>query len=163
MSKSDELQQKLLAKIKARRLMINQFVGGLERRSARLVNVSIVSTAITTVLVAGPALGGDRFTGGMQSLLGLPTDTWVWRTLCFVAALLSIAAAISGNMYKSHDMAARLAKAQASSVLLEGLETSLEFGQVSMEEATRRYQEYLAQVPFIEEKTSEGALSGMSA
>ncbi len=163
MSKNDDLQQKLLARIKARRAMINQFVGELERRGSRLINVSIVSTAITTVLVAGPALGGDKFTGGMQSLLGLPTDTWVWRTLCFVAALLSIAAAVSGNMYKSHDLAGRLAKAQASSVLLEGLETSLEFGQVSMEEATRRYQEYLAQVPFIAEKAAESALSGSSA
>ncbi len=163
MSDDNDLRQKLIDRIKARRQMINQFVSELDRRGDRLINLSIVATAITTVLVAGPALGGDRFTGGTQSLLGLPTDTIVWRTLCFAAAVLSIAAAIANNLYKSHDIAGRLGKAEASSVLLDGLETALEFGQLPLDEATRRFQEYLEQVPFIEEKQTEPALSASSA
>ena len=163
MSENGDLQQKLVNRIRARRLMINQFVTELERRGNRLINLGIVATAITTVLVAGPALGGERFTGGLQNLFGLPSDSWIWRTLCFAAAILSIAAAVANNMYKSHDIASRLAKAQSSSVLLEGLETSLEFGQLSLDEATRRFQEYLVQVPFIEEKPAAASLSGSSA
>ncbi len=163
MSANDELQQKLLSRIQARRRMINQFVAELDRRGDRLLNLGIIATAVTTVLVAGPALGGGKFTEGMQGILGLPNDSWVWRGLCLAAAILSIAAAVSNNLYKSHDIASRLAKAQASSVLLEGLETSLEFGQIPLEEATRRFQELLAQVPFIEEKPGEAALSKSSA
>jgi MFS family permease len=163
MGENDELQQKLVSRIKARRLMINQFAGELGRRGDRLVNLSIMSTAVTTVLVSGPALGGGKFTEGLQNLLGLPSDTWVWRALCFVAAILSVVAAITSNMYKSHDVASRLATAQSTSVLLEGLETALEFGQLPLDEATRRFREYLAQVPFIEEKSSESTGAGSSA
>ncbi len=162
MAKNDELLQKLVERIKAKRQLINEFVGGLERRGDRLLNVSIISTAVTTVLVSGPALGGGKFTEGLQNMLGLPSDSWVWRALCFAAAILSVVAAVSSNLYKSHDVATRLAKAQASGVLLEGLETSLEFGQLPLEEATRRFQEYLAQVPFIEEKPSASGASGPS-
>lgn len=156
MSENNDLQQKLVSRIKARRQTVNQFVAGLERHGTRLINVGIISTAATTLLVAGPAVGGGKFTEGIQSVLGLASDTWVWRALCFAAAILSGAGAVANNMYRSHEVAGKLARAKASSMLLEGLETAVEFGQMSMDEAARRFQETLAQMPFIEEGV-EGA------
>src|SRR5512138_3841756 len=151
MKKDDELQEKLIKKVKSRRLRLHAFVTDLERRSTRLTNVSIICTSVTAVLTAGPTFGGEKFTEGMQALLHLASDSYVWRTLCLAAVILSITAAIANNMYRSHDMASRLAKAEASAVLLEGLETSIEFGQLSIEEATKQFQHYLADVPFVQE------------
>lgn len=153
MNNEDELQQKLLNKIKARRESITIFVRELDRRAVRLTNLSIICSALTTALTAAPAMGGTNFIEGMQ-FLGMSNDPPVWRIVCFAAMFLSLAAAISTNMYKSHDMAARIAKAQASSVLLEGLEASVEFGQFSVQEAMKLYSQYIADIPFIQDSVT---------
>lgn len=154
MNNEDDLQHRLLSKIKTRRESINVFVRNLDRRAVRLTNLSIICSALTSALTAAPAFGGVNFIEGMQQL-GMSGDPPVWRVVCFLALFLSLVAAISTNMYKSHDMAARIAKAQASSVLLEGLETAVEFGQFSVQEAMKLYTQYIADIPFIQEVDSE--------
>ena len=50
------------------------------------------------------------------------------------------------------DIAARLAKAEACNVALEGLETQIEFGQLSLAEAVKQYQQHVAEIPFVHEQ-----------
>jgi hypothetical protein len=149
-----EARQELLERIRARRAGISRFVQNLNARGARLTNVSIVCSAIVTVLTAGPALGGTRFTDVTSNVLNLPDNSLVWRGLCLLAMVLSIVVAVATNMYKSHDVAARLAKAEATNVALEGLETLVEFGQVLTAEAVRQYQQLIADIPFIPDQVS---------
>ncbi|MBA3943051.1 MAG: hypothetical protein H0X37_00645, partial [Herpetosiphonaceae bacterium] len=102
-------------------------------------------------LTAGPALGGEKFTAVVGNLFSLQSDSTVWRVLCLAGALLSIIAAVSTNLYKSHDVAARLSTAQACNNELEGLEALLKFGELPVKEAVTLYQKYIAEIPFIQE------------
>ena len=151
---SDEAhdRRELLERIQARRASIRTYVGDLGTRGARLTNLSIICSAVVTALTAGPALGGTRFSDATATLFSLPSDALVWRGLCFLAMILSIAAAISTNMYKSQDVAARLAAAEACNAGLEGLETLVQFGQVSVADAVKQYQQYLARIPFVHDQ-----------
>jgi len=149
-----DMQQKLLQRIKARRSDITQYVSDIEPRGTRLTNISIICSAVASVLTAGPALGGTSFTEGIQNILQIADDSPVWRILCLAATLLSISTVIATNMYKSHDMSSRLSKAQAGNALLEGLETQIEFGSMPLQEGAKLYQQYIADVPFIHEKNS---------
>lgn len=149
MDDNGELKQKLVEKIQARRATIDAFVREQERRNDRLTNLSIWCTAATALFTAGPALGGEKFNGSVQQLLGLASESSVWRTLCFAAVVLSVVAAVANNLYKSHDVASRLAKAEAARALLDGLDTSLEFGQLPLEEAAKQFQQILTSAAFI--------------
>ncbi len=152
MTNDADVRHDLLARIRARRVSICAFVHDLEPRGARLTNLSIICSALVTALTAGPALGGGRFTEGVQDAAGLSSESVVWRTLCFAAMVLSIVAAITTNMLKSRDVAARLTKAEAANAALEGLEALVEFGQVQVKEAVNLYQQYVAEIPFIPEQ-----------
>jgi hypothetical protein len=55
----------------------------------------------------------------------------------------------SSNLYKSHEVASRLANAQACNAELEGLETLIQLGQVPLKEAVGLYQQYINRIPFI--------------
>jgi hypothetical protein len=152
-----EARQELLERIRARRAGISRYVHDQNARGARLTNVSIVCSAVVTVLTAGPALGGTRFTDATSNVLNVPDNSLVWRGLCLLAMVLSIVVAVATNMYKSHDVAARLAKAEATNVALEGLETLVEFGQVSTADAVKQYQQFIAEIPFITEEVSSAS------
>ncbi len=154
MARDSDSRRELLERIKARRATIGAYVRDLDLRGARLTNLSIICSAIVTALTAGPALGGTRFTDVTANLFGIAEESLVWRVLCFLAMALSIVAAVATNMYKSHDVAARLAKAEACNVALEGLETQLEFGQLSLAEAVKQYQQYVAEIPFVHEQSA---------
>ena len=151
MARESESRRELLDRIRSRRASISAYVRELEPRGNRLTNLSIICSAIVTALTAGPALGGTRFTDVTAGILNISEESLVWRALCFLAMILSIVAAVATNLYKSHDVAARLAKAEACNVALEGLETQLEFGQLSISEAVKQYQQYVAEVPFVHE------------
>jgi hypothetical protein len=79
MSRDAEVRQELLERIRARRVGVSRFVENLNARGARLTNVSIVCSAIVTVLTAGPALGGTRFTDATADMLNLPDNALVDR------------------------------------------------------------------------------------
>jgi hypothetical protein len=149
-----EVHQELLERIRAKRASIDAFVRDLEARGDRLTNLSIICSAMVTALTAGPALGGERFTAGTAGLFNVGDQSLIWRLLCLAAVILSIMAAITTNMYKSHDVAARLAKAQAANVGLEGLETLIEFRQIPVDEAVKQYQRYIAEIPFVRGRLS---------
>lgn len=151
---SDEAhdRRELLGRIQARRASIRAYVSDLGARGTRLTNLSIICSAVVTALTAGPALGGTRFSDGAAILFSLPSDSMVWRGLCFIAMILSIVAAVATNMYKSQDVAARLAAAEACNAGLEGLETLVQFGQISVADAVKQYQQYIARIPFVHDQ-----------
>jgi hypothetical protein len=144
----------LLERIRARRASINVYVRDLEPRGPRLTNLSIICSAVVTALTAGPALGGAQFTEWSARLFQITDDSLVWRLLCFAAMVLSLVAAIATNLYKSHDIATRLAKAEACSAAMEGLEALVEFGRLPLAQAVQQYQHCVAEVPFIHEGSS---------
>jgi hypothetical protein len=147
-SETDQ-RRELLERIKSKRESIRAYIRALGPIGDRETNVSIVCSAIAAVLTAGPALGGTSLTASLGNAASLRDDSTVWRLACFAAMIVSVIAAISTNLYKSHDVAGRLSKAEACGVGLEGLETLVEFGQLPVKEAVKLYQQYVATIPFV--------------
>jgi len=147
-----QLQQDLLNRVKARRASIDAYVRRIEPRADRQANLSIISSGVAAALTAGPAIGGTRFSTSLQHLLALPDDSLVWQSLCLLAAVVSVVAAVSTSLYKSRDLASQLSKAETAASQLEGLETLLEFGQLPVAEAVKLYQQYVSGIPFIPEQ-----------
>jgi cell division protein FtsL len=139
MEEKDDLRQRLIQRIDAKRVKINTFGRDLKRDGNRLTNLSIYCTAAAAIFTAGPALGGEKFATSVQQMLGLAGPSNVWQPLCLLAVILSAVATIANNLYKTREYATRLAKAESCSALLEGLQTSVEFGQLSLSEATKQY------------------------
>jgi hypothetical protein len=153
MSEDAQLRGELIGRIKEKKAQVSAFARNLNASSDRQTNTSIICGAVAAVLTAGPALGGTGFTEGLGRALALPSDSIVWRTLCFAATILSLVATISTNMWKSRDNAGRLSKAEACGAELEGLEAMIEFGQLPVNEGVKLYQQYIAQVPFLTENS----------
>ncbi len=145
-------RQRLVARIRARRADIRAFVRRVEPRATRLANVTIIASALVTAFTAGPALGGEKFTTGVQGATHLGSDALVWRTLCFGAVICSLVSIIATNMAKGRDVANQLNKAEACNAALEGLETRLEFGDLAVADGLDQYQQHLAEIPFIPER-----------
>jgi hypothetical protein len=161
MSIQDDSRHELLSLIRARRASIQEFRRTVGPRGQRLSLVSIISSGVVSVLTAGPALGGAKFTVAAAAMAGAGDDATIWRSLCFLAMLLSIVAAISTNMFKSSDAMLRIAKAEACHAALEGLETLLHFGQIPLAEAVTQYQQQVSEIPFVPELPApSGAMVG---
>lgn len=146
-----DMRQELLGRIAARRVSIDDYLRVARPRGNRLINTAIVSSAVAAVLTAGPALGGETFSNGVAKGLSLPSDSYVWRTLCFLALGVSLVSAISTNLSRSHDTARRITAAEAVNAELEGLQTLVEFGQMPVADAVKLYQQYVTKIPWVEE------------
>ncbi|MGH3935723.1 MAG: hypothetical protein ACRDS1_12240, partial [Pseudonocardiaceae bacterium] len=130
-----DVRLELIQRIEARRASINAFVRRVRPRSVRLANISIVSSAVTAVFTAGPAVGGVSFTNAVQRGLSLSDGSLVWRTLCLLSMLVSLVAVISVQLSKSQETAAQLRAADACNAELEGLQTLLKYGKLPVNDA----------------------------
>jgi MFS family permease len=151
MSDDPRNREELLTQIEDRRAGITAFLHEVRPRRNRLTNVSIVSSALAAVFVAGPALGGVGFTDTMKQELSLSTAAGVWRPLCIAALIVSLVSVISANLSKTHDLTARIAAAEVCNTELEAVMTSLHYGHLSMEDAVEQYHHCVSKVPFVEE------------
>ena len=152
MSNNDELRHDLLARIEARRSAVTQFLQQNRPSVRRWSTVTITLSSLAAVFTAGPAIGGENFAGGVQNLLGLSSDSSVWRTLCLLALLVSVGAAVMTNLAKPHEAAVnRLTRAEAAKAELEGLETLLQFGHLSLEDGAKLFHEYSTKIPFVDD------------
>jgi len=143
---SSETRESLLKRLRDRRRSIKWFIDNLEPTGTRLTNFNIVCGAIATALTATPAIGGKP----LMDVLGITDpNSFTWRILFATAALFSLVSTIAANLYKSHDIASRLGKAQVCDAKLEGLETLLELDQIALKEAATQYTQYIADIPFI--------------
>lgn len=151
MSEESSVRAELRAQIVARREGIAVFLHEVRPRRNRLTNVSIISSALAAAFVAGPALGGMQFTDGVKQELSLSSGAFVWRPLCVAALVVSLVAAISSNLSKSQDLAARVAAAEVCNTELENVMTSLQFGHLSVEDAVEQYHQCVSKIPFVED------------
>ena len=151
MPEDDQLRRDLLTRIEMRRAAIQAFLRANRPRIRRRSNVTIVLSALAAVFTAGPALGGETFAGSVQKVLGLSTDSLVWRVLCLGAMLVSVGAAVMTNIAKSQDSDARLSTVEAVNAELDGLGSLLHYGHLSVDDAVKLYQQYTAKVPFVED------------
>jgi hypothetical protein len=151
MAEDDALRRDLLWRIEARRASIQAYLRGHRPRIRRKATVTIVLSSLAALFTAGPALGGEPFAQSIQDSLGLASDSYVWRTLCFLTMLVSIASAILVNLGKANDEVARLSSAEAANTELEGLTGLLQYGRVTLEDGSKLYQQYIVKIPFIDD------------
>ena len=147
MSESSDPKSALLRRISEKRSEIDAFLSKAQPRNKRLVNISIICSAVAAAMTAGPAFGGQGLTAWLSDSLGLTSP--VWQLLCLGATACSVAATIATNMAKSHEVASRVLRAQTSDAKLEGLETLVEMDQIELGKASTLYAEYLPEIPFI--------------
>lgn len=145
--------ERLQQRIEDRRRTVEAYLRRARPRAERLTYVAIVSSALAAALTAGPGVGGTGFTGGVAKGLDIAEST-VWQSLCLLGMVTSVVAAISANLSKSRNAEARIVSAEACNAELEGLQTLVEFQQVSLQEALKLYQQYVARVPFVVETPS---------
>jgi hypothetical protein len=146
-----DLRQDLLVRVNARRAGVEAFLRERRPRVDRRVTATLVLTSLAAVLTAGPALGGVPFADAVGSALGLADDSLVWRVLCLLAMLVSVAAAVLTSIEKSHGAVAQLSAVEAADAELEGLATLLEFGTLSVEDGVKLYQQYVSKIPFVDD------------
>ena len=148
---SSDVRRDLLARIAAKRASVQAHLREYRPKTRRRANLTIVLTSLAAVFTAGPAVGGERFTGGIGESLGLSSNSIVWRVLCLAAVLVSVAAAILTNLGKSQDDAVKLSTAEAVDGELEGLSLLLEFGHLPIEDAVKLFQQYSAKAGFVDD------------
>ena len=151
-----DLRRDLLARIDARRASVQTFLRTSRPRIRRRANVTIVLSSLAAVFTAGPAVGGEPFAESVQKTFGLASDSYVWRTLCLLALLVSVSAAVLSNIAKSQDDVARLSTVEAANAELEGLSTLLQLGHLSVDDAVKLYQQYSVKIPFVEDSPVGG-------
>ena len=108
-------------------------------------------SSLAALFTAGPAFGGETFSASVQSALDLQSDSYVWRLLCLLALLVSVGAAVLTNLSKAQDDIGRLSTAEAANAELEGLSSLLQYGQLTVEDAAKLYQQYSVKIPFVDD------------
>ena len=121
MADDEALRRDLLWRIESRRASIQAYLREHRPRTRRRATITVVLSSLAALFTAGPALGGEPFAQSVQNSLGLASDSTVWRTLCFLTLLVSIASAILVNLGKANDEVAKLSSAEAANTELEGL------------------------------------------
>lgn len=138
----------LLSRIRRRRHNIRVFVEQLQPTGRLLTNVNIVFGALATVFTVTPAIGGKA----LLDVIGESNpDSTTWRWLFGLAALFSFLSTIAAKLYKSRDIAARLAAAQTGNAKLAGLETLLELEQLPVRKAVEEYNRVNSEISFVSE------------
>jgi hypothetical protein len=152
MADDDALRRDLLWQIEARRASIQAYLRDHRPRTRRRATITVVLSSLAALFTAGPALGGEPFAQSVQDSLGLASDSYVWRTLCLLALLVSIGAAVLTNLGKAQDDVARLSSAEAANTELEGLAGLMHFGRLSLEDGVKLYQQYIVKIPFVDDQ-----------
>jgi hypothetical protein len=141
----------LLRRVDARRAAVEAYLRERRPRIRRRVTATLVLTSLSAILTAGPGLGGRDFTEAVDGTFDLGDSSVVWRILCLLALLVSLAAAVLTAIDKAQNSAAELSAVEAADAELEGLSTLLEFGHLSVEDGVKLYQQYVTKIPFIDD------------
>ncbi|WP_018773986.1 hypothetical protein [Arthrobacter sp. 131MFCol6.1] len=150
MDETSDTRQRLSNRIGEKQRDLQTYLGRERPRRTRLANISIVGSALAAAFTAGPAVGGTGFTDAVAAFFNLSDDSVVWRGLCLLAVIASIAAALATNFATSRSVADRVSAAETASAQLEGLQVALNFGRIEIDEAVKLYQQYATQVAFVE-------------
>jgi hypothetical protein len=151
MDETLDTRQLLCNRIEQKQQAVRSYLGRERPRRNKLSNISVVGSALAAMLTAGPAFGGTGFTNALKGVFLLEDGSLVWRVLCMGAVLLSVGAALATNFANSHSIADRVSAAETANAQLEGLRDTLSFGHIDTDEALKLYQQYVAQVAFVDE------------
>ena len=122
MAEDDALRRDLLWRIEARRASVQAYPPRHRPRTRRRATLTVVLSSLAALFTAGPAFGRrDVRRSRCRTASGWPATRYVWRTLCLLALLVSVARAILTNLGKAQDDVGRLSSAEAASAELEGL------------------------------------------
>lgn len=154
MDESADTRQRLSDRIDQKQQAIRSYLGRERPRRNRLSNISIVGSALAAMLTAGPAVGGTGFTEAIQGIFSLGDDSIVWRFLCLAAVILSVAAALATNFANSRALGEKVSAAESANAQLDGLQLSLNFGNLAVADALKLYQQAVAPVAFVDEAPS---------
>ena len=84
-------------------------------RTRRRATITVVLSSLAAAVHRRSRAGRrDRSRSRCRTASGLASDSYVWRTLCFLALLVSIASAILVNLGKANDEVAQLSSAEAA-------------------------------------------------
>lgn len=122
--------------IQRTRDQVATYLGRARTRRRRLLNVAIVAGALATALAGAPAV----VPGGPPPL---------WRTLCILAAVCSLVAAVVTQLQKSDSVGENVSRAETIRARLEVLNIGLISGNLSQEQAATDYAACVEQASFI--------------
>jgi hypothetical protein len=130
-----------------RRVEIGDYLDRMQARQRRALNLAIVAGACASVLTASAAVGGQRLANFLASSLGQSVPAW--QVLCAVATLFSLAAAITTQLLKSHNVDERVARAQTARAKLDIIRFGLATGHVTEADAAAEYNASVELTSFI--------------
>jgi hypothetical protein len=116
-------------------------------RQRWLLNLAILAGALATALTATPALGGVAFSDWLDETFGLTSPAW--QVLCAGAAIFSLAAAISTQMLKSHNIDERVVRAESVKARLEILDVGRITGRLTPDQVATEYAACVQAASFI--------------
>jgi hypothetical protein len=87
-------------------------------------------------------------------MFALDDASVVWRVLCLGAVILSVGAGLATNVANSQALAEKVTAAETAIAQLEGLQLSLGFGHIAIDEAAMLYKQYASHVSFVAEVPS---------
>ena len=123
--------------VERRRIEIGDYLDRMQARQRRALNVAIVAGACASVLTASAAIGGQRLANWLTLSFGLSSPAW--QILCAVATVCSLAAAISTQLLKSHNVDERIARAQTANAKLDIIRFGLATGHLTVADAAAEF------------------------
>ena len=150
MSATPDARQRLSTRIDDTHRTLRVYLDRERPRRNRLSTVSIIGSGLAAVLTAGPAAGGTGFSHAVAGIFSLSDDSTVWRVLCLLAVIFSVAAALATNFATSRAVADRVSAAESCCAQLDGLAVSLDIGHINLNEAVKLYEQYMGRVSFVD-------------
>lgn len=144
----DGMGNELISRVRAKQADVERYLRAVGARRNRLLTLTIVAAAISTLLTGPIALGGQPLANWLAATFELMSP--VWRILCALAALCSLTAAVATQLVTSKNYEERIACAQEIHAALEMLEVAITLNHLNQQEATRQYLKILEKCPFIE-------------
>jgi hypothetical protein len=154
MDDSPETRQRLSDSIEEKQSALHSYLERLRPRRHKLTEFSVVGSVLAALFTAGPAFGGTGFTAAVQGMFSLDDASVVWRALCLGAVILSVGAGLATNFANSQAVAEKVTAAETAIAQLEGLQLSLGFGHIAIDEAAMLYKQFVSHVAFVNEVPS---------
>jgi hypothetical protein len=110
---------------------------GLKKKNSRYIAISIIASALSTVIAASAAALGPVLGQGAPA----------WKVTCAIVAVCTGSATVFTGLQKQLGIAEHLAKATACSGKLRSLEFALTVNNRGTDEVAREYETVLASYP----------------
>jgi hypothetical protein len=157
------MHRHLRRRIQRRRADIDEFLRRARPRRNVLNNTTIVCSSLTAAFAAAPAIGGPPAMAATAHALDLGTPSQVWQPLCIAAFVVALAAAVTANLVRSHDLPTQVSSAEACSAELESLLAMLDFHGLPVADASELYQQCVRKIPFVREGLAAPLREGVRA